>query len=62
MTTNSTRRSDRLQVTPEPAYNMFPDCAEAARADYLGHFPPFWKSTKIIFSREFLSRTSPHLA
>jgi predicted nucleic acid-binding protein len=59
--------SRRLAVTPDPADNMFLECAEAARADYLvtgnlRHFPPFWKSTKIISSCEFLSLTSPHLA
>ena len=58
--------SRRLRVTPDPADNIFLECAEAARADYLitgnlRHFPQFWKSTKIISSREFLSLTSPHL-
>jgi len=49
--------SGLLQVTPDPADNIFLDCADAARADYLitgnqRHFPKFWKKTKIITSRE----------
>ena len=54
------------QVTSDPADNMFVECADAARADYLvtgnqRHFPKFWKNTKIICSREFLSVIAPHL-
>ena len=54
------------QVTSEPADNMFIECADAARADYLvtgnqRHFPRFWKNTKIIASSEFLSVIAPHL-
>ncbi|MGA7925314.1 MAG: putative toxin-antitoxin system toxin component, PIN family [Candidatus Sulfotelmatobacter sp.] len=54
------------QVTSDPADNMFVECADAARADYLvtgnqRHFPKFWKNTKIITSREFLSVIAPHL-
>ena len=54
------------QVTSDPADNMFVECADAARADYLvtgnqRHFPKFWKNTKIIRSREFLSVIAPHL-
>ena len=54
------------QVTSDPADNMFVECADAARADYLitgnqRHFPPFWKNTKIITSSEFLSIIAPHL-
>ncbi len=38
----------------------------AARADYLvtgnqRHFPKFWKKTKVITSREFISIVAPHL-
>jgi uncharacterized protein len=56
----------RLEVTSDPADNMFLECAEAARADYLvtgnvRHFPPFWQQTKIITSREFLTLAAPHL-
>jgi putative PIN family toxin of toxin-antitoxin system len=55
-----------LQVTSDPDDNIFLECADAARADYLvtgntRHFPRFWKKTKIITSREFLSLVSPHL-
>jgi putative PIN family toxin of toxin-antitoxin system len=54
------------QVTSDPADNMFVECADAARADYLitgnqRHFPTFWKNTKIITSSEFLSIIAPHL-
>lgn len=56
----------RLQVTSDPDDNIFLECADAARADYLvtgntRHFPRFWKKTKTITSREFLSLVSPHL-
>jgi putative PIN family toxin of toxin-antitoxin system len=55
-----------LQVTPDPADNMFLECADAARADYLitgnqRHFPKFWKKTKIISSRELIGIVGPHL-
>jgi putative PIN family toxin of toxin-antitoxin system len=54
------------QVTTDPDDNIFVECADAARADYLvtgneRHFPRFWKSTKIISSREFLNIIAPHL-
>jgi putative PIN family toxin of toxin-antitoxin system len=56
----------RLQVTSDPGDNIFLECADAARADYLvtgnmRHFPRFWKKTKIITSREFVSLVTPHL-
>jgi len=55
-----------LQVTSDPADNIFLECAEAARADYLitgnaRHFPEFWKNTKIVSSREFVTLMAPHL-
>ena len=55
-----------VQVTSDPADNIFVECADRARADYLitgnqRHFPKFWKNTKIITSREFLSVIAPHL-
>jgi len=54
------------QITTDPADNIFIECADAARADYLvtgneRHFPRFWKSTKIISSSEFLNLIAPHL-
>ena len=54
------------RVTTDPADNIFVECADAARADYLvtgneRHFPKFWKNTKIIDSREFLKIIAPHL-
>ncbi|MEI9980201.1 MAG: putative toxin-antitoxin system toxin component, PIN family [Edaphobacter sp.] len=58
--------SRRLEVASDPDDNAFIECADAARADYLitgnqKHFPPFWKSTKIITSREFIGLAAPHL-
>jgi len=58
--------SRRLEVTSDPDDNVFVECADAARADYLitgnqKHFPAFWKNTKIITSREFISLAAPHL-
>jgi putative PIN family toxin of toxin-antitoxin system len=54
------------QLTLDAADNIFLECADAARADYLitgnqRHFPKFWKKTKIINSRDFLSVVAPHL-
>ncbi len=55
-----------LQVTRDPDDNIFVECADVAGADYLitgniRHFPRYWKRTKIITSREFLSLVAPHL-
>lgn len=55
-----------LQVTRDPDDNMFLECADAARADYFvtgnpRHFPRFWKKTKVITSRDFISIVAPHL-
>lgn len=54
------------QITSDPADNIFLECANVARADYLltgnqRHFPKFWRNTKIISSTEFLSVIAPHL-
>lgn len=56
----------RLAVTSDPDDNMFIECADAARADYmitgnLKHFPRFWKGTKVISPREFIEMAAPHL-
>ena len=56
----------RLEVTSDPDDNIFLECADAARADYLvtgnlKHFPRFWKATKIITPREFITLAAPHL-
>ncbi|HXM44290.1 MAG TPA: putative toxin-antitoxin system toxin component, PIN family [Bryobacteraceae bacterium] len=55
-----------LQVAQDPDDNLFLECADAARADYLvtgnqRHFPKFWKQTKIVTSRELLDIIAPHL-
>jgi putative PIN family toxin of toxin-antitoxin system len=56
----------RLEVTSDPDDNIFIECADAARADYLitgnqRHFPRFWKGTKVISPREFIEIAAPHL-
>jgi len=56
----------RLEVTSDPDDNIFIECAESARADYLitgnlRHFPRFWRSTKVITAREFIEIAAPHL-
>lgn len=58
--------SRRIQAAKDPDDNKFLECADAARADYLltgnqRHFPRFWKTTKVITSREFISIVAPHL-
>ena len=56
----------RLDVAADPDDKIFLECADAAHADYLitgnlKHFPRFWKETKIITPREFISLAAPHL-
>jgi putative PIN family toxin of toxin-antitoxin system len=56
----------RLEVTSDPDDNIFLECAEAARADYLvtgnlKHFPRFWRNTKTVTPREFIALAAPHL-
>lgn len=56
----------QLNVTSDPDDNIFIECADAARADYLitgnrRHFPAFWKSTKVVGPREFIEMAAPHL-
>jgi uncharacterized protein len=58
--------SRQLNVCADPEDNIFLECADAARADYLvtgntRHYPAFWKSTKIITARELLDLVAPHL-
>jgi uncharacterized protein len=55
-----------LRVAGDPDDDMFVQCADAARADYLitgniRHFPRYWKGTKVITSREFLNLAAPHI-
>lgn len=56
----------RIEVTSDPDDNIFIECADAARADYLitgnrRHFPRYWKTTKVITPRDFLEIVAPHL-
>jgi len=58
--------SRSLQVAADPGDNIFVECADAGRADYLvtgkqRHFPKFWKKTKIITPRELIDLVAPHL-
>jgi uncharacterized protein len=58
--------SRSLQASTDPGDNIFVECADAGRADYLvtgnlRHFPRFWKKTKIISSRELIDLVAPHL-
>lgn len=64
--THAVSPSHPLQVTGDPGDNIFLECAEAARADYLitgnsRHFPRFWRYTKVVTAREFVSVVAPHL-
>lgn len=56
----------KLEICHDPDDNIFLECAEAARADYLitgniKHFPRYWRNTKIINARELLEVIAPHL-
>ena len=56
----------RLEVASDPDDNIFLECADAARADYLitgnlRHFPKYWKQTKVVTAREFIEIAAPHL-
>ena len=56
----------KLAVCRDPDDDIFLECAETARADYLitgnkKHFPAYWQATKVISARELLSIISPHL-
>ena len=60
------KKDPYADIKVDPDDNVFIECADAARADYLitgsqRHFPQFWKKTKIITSREFIGITAPHL-
>lgn len=59
--------SMRIEVTPDPDDNIFLECADEARADYLvtgnkRHYPQFWKAAKIINARELIEIIAPHLS
>jgi uncharacterized protein len=55
-----------IRAAADPDDDKFLECADAARADYLitgnqRHFPPYWKATKVISSRDFIGIVAPHL-
>ena len=56
----------KVNVSPDPDDNVFLECAEAAKANYLvtgntKHFPERWKYTKVVTARQFsdLLKSSP---
>ena len=56
----------RIRAAADPDDDIFLECADAARADYLitgnlRHFPEFWKYTKVVSSRDFINIAAPHL-
>jgi predicted nucleic acid-binding protein len=58
--------SRQIEVTSDPDDNIFVECADGARADFLitgnrKHFPAFWKNTKIVTPREFVNIVAPNL-
>jgi putative PIN family toxin of toxin-antitoxin system len=58
--------SRAVRAAGDPDDDMFLECADEARADYfitgnLRHFPRFWKATKVVSAREFVSLAAPHL-
>jgi predicted nucleic acid-binding protein len=58
--------SRSLRAASDPADDIFIECADAAGADYLitgnvRHFPRFWKKTKVITPRDFITLIAPHL-
>jgi putative PIN family toxin of toxin-antitoxin system len=55
-----------IEAAGDPDDNIFLECADASRADFLitgnrRHFPVFWKNTKIVTPREFVTLVAPHL-
>ena len=55
-----------VRASSDPEDDKFLECADEARADYLvtgnlRHFPKFWKVTKVVSAREFVSLAAPHL-
>lgn len=62
---NLVTASRKISICSDQDDNIFLECAEAARADYLvtgnaRHFPAYWRSTKVINARELLQVVGPH--
>ena len=54
------RTAGQLSEASDPDDNIFLECAQAAKADYLitgntGHFPRHWKYTEVITPRMFIN-------
>ena len=50
-----------IHVANDPADDKFIECADCLVTGNVRHFPKFWKNTKVVTSREFLSLVTPHL-
>jgi uncharacterized protein len=55
-----------VRACSDPDDDKFLEYGDEARADYLvadnlRHFPTFWKATKSVSAREFVSLAAPHL-
>ncbi len=53
------RPTEALRVCPDPDDDIFLECAQASRADYLvtgnlKHFPTSWEGTRIVTARRLL--------
>ncbi len=58
--------SRQLDVANDPDDNIFLECADAAKADYLvtgnlRHFPTYWTKTKVVSTKDFITMVAPHL-
>lgn len=58
--------SRKLAACSDPDDDIFVECADAVRADFLitgnaKHFPRYWRNTKVINARELLDIIGPHL-
>lgn len=56
----------RLRIAADPDDDIFLECAERARADYLvtgniGHFPTTWRATQIVTPTGFLELIAPYI-
>ena len=55
-----------IKASKDPTDNMFLECAEAGKADYLvtgnkRHFPEAWKATIVVNAKELITLIAPDL-
>jgi putative PIN family toxin of toxin-antitoxin system len=55
-----------VRASPNPSDNIFMECAEAAKADFLitgnkRHFPAQWLGTRVVNARKFFDQFAPPL-